>query len=339
MFQNQIKLSHLFACLFISAFLVSCQEDDGDGNDGGSQFSGLLVLNEGGFQKGNSSLSRINTTEKTVENGLFTSVNGGKIGDTGHSLSEDDQYIYMVVNNSGMVRVLDKATLVEKGTIEGFVSPREIVKVDDDKAYVTNLFGNNIDIVDLGSMSISSSIKLRGSCEKMVFVKGKLWITNNANKHVFVFDPAQDQLIDSIDVGGYSNEIHEMDGSIVVIRNSGDSTDGAFVRINGGDMTIESTTTFPTASKMWAARSTKSSTEVILLMGNTALRYSNDAYTELSLGNEFTPYNIHFFGGELWLTDAKDFQQDGTVHSLSIEGTYLEEYQVGWIPSDMLWVD
>ncbi len=92
---------------------------------------GLFITCEGNFMYGNASLSYYNIEERKVENRVFRRANGADLGDVAQSMTIHDGRGYVVVNNSGIVFIIDPDTFVITGTIEGLTSPRYIHFVDD----------------------------------------------------------------------------------------------------------------------------------------------------------------------------------------------------------------
>ena len=78
---------------------------------------GVLILCEGSYNAGNSSLSYYSPTEKKVENGVFRRVNGIPLGDTGQSICIFDGMVYIAVENSGIIWALDEKTFQVKGKL------------------------------------------------------------------------------------------------------------------------------------------------------------------------------------------------------------------------------
>jgi DNA-binding beta-propeller fold protein YncE len=89
----------------------------------------------------------------------------------------------------------------------GFTSPRYILPVSNSKAYVSDLYANKINIVNLNNNTVSSSISCQGWTEEMVMVYNKVFVTNKKRDYVFVIDALSDSKEDSIHVGYNSSSI------------------------------------------------------------------------------------------------------------------------------------
>ena len=69
--------------------------------------NGILVLNEGLFQYNNASLNWISLSDNNVNTEFFEQKANRYLGDTGNDLKKYGNKIYVVVNVSGTIEVLD----------------------------------------------------------------------------------------------------------------------------------------------------------------------------------------------------------------------------------------
>jgi len=280
-----------------------------------------------------------NLEDETVKTKLYETANSKPLGDVGHSMQRINGNLYIVLNNSGVVKVLDPNTFIEISEISGFTSPRYIQQVSDKKAYVTELFGNEIKIVDLTVNAARNSIKLRGMTERMAVFGSNVFIANNSNNQVFVVDAVSDALIDSIDIGGKCNEIWLQASKIIAIRNADVDNDikGAIVTINPTSKLVEKTVLFESDATMWYTRSFATETNLYFLVGNKVMRYENGAASDMFELVNVNPNNIFYFENAVWICDAKDYQQTGAIIQYSAAGDALKSFAPGITPSQMLY--
>ena len=125
---------------------------------------GVFVLNEGNYQFSNASLSFYDPEADTVANNLFYKANNAPIGDVAESLALVDGKLYIVVNNSNLIYKVNantlKCDLTKPFKISDFYSPREMYFVAPNKAYVSDLIGTGLWIVD----SLRRARPQRNSC-------------------------------------------------------------------------------------------------------------------------------------------------------------------------------
>lgn len=219
-------LHYLFSLLLIVTLTLSgCKkEDDDDNNDPPppSSSSTVLVSCEGAFLASNASISAYNTEDGTVADNVFESVNGYSIGDILQSLTVDGQRIFLVVNNSGKVEIINGETYEAEMPILGLSSPRHLVKVSDTKAYVTNNSfgaGNDISILDIQNNTVSGNIDLDLDTEGILVNGGFAYACAPYSNELQVISTQTDQVVSTIDVGLGANHIVQDDqGDIWILR-------------------------------------------------------------------------------------------------------------------------
>ncbi len=93
-----MKLHKLLLTITAGAlFFVSCSSDDNADKPSGAYDNGVLVLNQGNFTRGNSSISFISDA-LTLEDNIFEAVNQGtRLGDTGQDIGLTGQFAYIVM--------------------------------------------------------------------------------------------------------------------------------------------------------------------------------------------------------------------------------------------------
>ena len=160
----------------------------------------VLICNEGGFQNGNASLSIYNKEENTITNDLYQSINNTNIGDILQSIAHINHELYLVVNNSQKIIVLDDKNYEFKTEINGLTSPRYILPVNSNQAYVSDLYANKIYIIDINSKIVVNEINVSGWCEDMCLHNGKAYVVNRSNNLVYIINTSTNLILDSISV-------------------------------------------------------------------------------------------------------------------------------------------
>lgn len=164
------------------------------------QNTDILIANQGNFGWGEGTLSLYNPSTKSVQNEVFKAVNGKSLGNVFQSISTHKNSYYFVMNNSGKIIITD-SMYKQTGEISGLTSPRYMYPLNENKAYVTDLYANGINVIDLAKNEITHTISCRGWSEKGVFIDGLFWYTGSSTNQLYAIDISNDKLVDSIQVG------------------------------------------------------------------------------------------------------------------------------------------
>ena len=302
----------------------------------------VFITNEGNFQFGNSSLSRYDIAEGTVFNRIFESVNGQPLGDVLQSMKIFEDRMYLVVNNSSKIEVVDLQSTASLGTITGFNSPRYILPLSSEKAYVSELFSGQMSIVNLNQMQITGTISIPGWTEEMLLVENEVWVTNVNRDYIYIIDPTSDQVTDSILVGrGSESLVRDQNGKVWVLC-QGSATDvisGKLNRINPTNHQVELALDFASGENPLNLR----------INGNgDRLYYINSGIHTLGISENALPAspfiaanNSIFYGlgidpedETIYVADAIDYVQEGVVFRYNASGSLIDQFDVEVIPSE-----
>jgi YVTN family beta-propeller protein len=176
--------------------------------DAQKSLESIFIINEGAFFQGNASVTKYNAMTEEVSQNVFSSVNGRPLGDVANSASVIGDFLYIVVNNSHTVEVTNKNDLSSVATIEiddtNGGSPRHILQIDENRAFVTNLYDNTISVIHLSTHTVEHTISVIGNPEGMAMSSGKVFAAlsgfGNGNS-VAVIDPATLEVTSTIQVG------------------------------------------------------------------------------------------------------------------------------------------
>jgi YVTN family beta-propeller protein len=186
---------------------------------------GIYVINEGAFLQGNASVTRYDAGSARVTQNAFFAKNGRPLGDVANSASIVGDYLYIVVNNSHAVEVADKNDLRSVARIEiddtNGGSPRQLLQVDENRAFVTNLFDNSISVIDLTTNTVTNTFAVTGFPEGLVMAGGKVFVALSGlggGNSVAVVDPVAMELTNTIEVGDNPQVIRlHSNGSVWVL--------------------------------------------------------------------------------------------------------------------------
>ena len=370
---------NLFLLLALATLLFSCKPDQPVNPGTITIGSGVFVLNEGDYQFANSSLTFYDIEADTVVNDLFYKVNNAPLGDVAESMALVDGKLYIVVNNSKYIYKVDANTIVCDTTkpykMGGFYSPREIFFVAPDKAYVTDIVGTNIWIINPQEMKHTGTIAMGNTTEKMLRVGNELFVSNwsyyytDAYSHdsyhtVQVVDLNNDVKVADIEVGKEPNTmVVDKNGHVWVLcegRSWDEEYDAEGMPYGENPTLWEIDPMLRTAELRYEFKGPYEDDDEIkgvasTLRANPAgdqfyMIYNNEVrrfdLSTMSLSETFriTPepqglfYNmtVEPRTGELYIADAKNYMKNGTVYRYTSDGLLLASFEAGIIPSAML---
>ena len=331
--------------------LASCIEYDPIRQEDLGEFTGegVFILNEGNFMYGNSSLSYYDPETGSVENDVYSRVNGEKLGDVGQSMSIRDGKCYLVMNNSREILVIDVNTFGLVGSVTGLTSPRYIHFLSGRKAYVTDLYASRVTIIDPQTCRITGYVDTPGhaSTEQMVQY-GKYVFTNcwSYDNKILVIDSEIDEVVDEIEVGIQPVSM-TMDryGKIWVITDGG--YDGSpygweapgLYRIDASTREVE---------EVFRFKKGDSPSEICTDGDGEMLYFINKSVWSMWALDERLPVkplvaapsgHSIFYGlavdpanSDVYVADAIDYSQPGVVYRFRQDGTAVDTIRVGVTP-------
>ena len=142
---------------------------------------GVYVVNQGGFGRGNASLSYYDLSTFRVYNDVFSAVNGKNLGDVAQSMTIRGGSGYIVVNNSSKIEIIDVATNVNTGTISTGAgsSPYVMGFANDSVALVTDLYANALIVVNMRSKLVTGTIPVGANPAGIAIASGKAYVANS----------------------------------------------------------------------------------------------------------------------------------------------------------------
>lgn len=337
---------------------VSCNKNDdfGEVNTDGTQYiegDGVFVLNEGNFGQGNGSLSFLNLDSLKMGNEIFGQANSRPLGDVPFSMQIIGKEAWIVVNNSAKIEVVDLENLKSVETIEIPGSPRFMLQVSPDKLYVSDFSSPRIFMIDVQNHRLENEILITGSAEQMVLASGKIFAAfwsnyhfpNLENNRVFVVNPENDVLVDSVIVGKEPNSmVLDKNGKLWVLCSGGFLNEEipSLWRINPENMVVEIFLQFPEINTSPTSLSANFAGDTLYFLNQGIYRMAISDNTlpdtPVIAENEHLFYTlaIHPENSYIFATDAIDYQQRGLVLRYKPDGTFLDSYRAGIIPGRLI---
>lgn len=342
-----MKNSLLFTSLLALIFLVSCDDKPKPEDDfvPPEPVKGtVFVVNEGNFNSANASLTLLDVSNDKLYDDVFAPANNGrKLGDVFQSVSLFNNNAYLVVNNSQKIEVVNPVTFKSTAIINGFTSPRYMVQVDANKAYVSEYYANAVRVVDLSLNTIIGSIAIQGNLDEMVLKNKKVYITNTKRDYVVVISTLSDQVVDSIPTVYGSNSIKVDSAGYIWVLSNGDPVSGirpALQRINPDIDSVDKKFSLDFSEvDVTRLRMNSSGTKLYWLSRHVyahsihANQVSSTPFIR-SLGENYYGLGVHPYSGQLFISDAKDFVQRSSIRKYNANGGFAGEFKAGIIAGD-----
>ena len=332
---------------------------------------GALILAEGNIGKTNSSLAFVDN-EGNLSREVFKTANNEELGGVAQSITKHDNKLWIVLNGSNCIKVVNPKTWKQEGVIEGLQSPRYIHFVSPTKAYVTQMYTDKIAIISTESMSVIGSITVKPleefstkfdpmgmSSEKMIQVGSTVYVNCwTGTKLLLGIDTATDKIVKQMEVG-----VQPFDMTVDNEENIWVITDG------GGDWTAEGVgQEAPAIHKVNLTTWTKEDyglnpewgwhlafdkvNDRLYISSGMSVKYINTKDVKFKTIEEKKVLETNNFADEIaaysiavnpdnqdvWVGDALDFSQSGKMHIFDKGGNKQKVIDnVGIIPGFIMW--
>ena len=307
--------------------------------------NGVFVLNEGNFMSGNGSLSFFSYDSSKIYNNIFEGVNHRPLGDIPYSITVTGEKAYIVVNNSGKIEQIDINSVKSLASVSGLVSPRQMAVIDENKAYVSSLYSDFLTIVDLKKNTVSGRINLRRTSEAIAVYGNKAYIASwVSGNEIIIVDTGTDKVVDSLVVGQEPESMVIDKNSDLWVLCSGGYTGEYFpelISINTGTGAIKHRFVFPDKQDSPASLSLNSSGDTLYYINKSVWRMSIDSevlpgipFLEQS-GRNFYRLGIDHATGDIFVTNAIDYQQRGYLLRLQNDGLIIDSVKTDIIPGNL----
>jgi hypothetical protein len=256
---------------------------------------------------------------------------------------------YLLINNSNRIEVVSLKDFKSVKRIEGLHSPRYLQIVDSNKAYATNL-QNYISIIDLHTNTVTGTIKTTSWTENLIRYDKYMLVTSigtfNATSavrkpQILIIDAQTDAIVDSMQTGKEPiGIVIDKKQKVWVLCSGGyDNFEApSLMRINPELRIVEKVFTFPDPKLVPSRLCMNPGGDTIYFLKGGVYQMPVTSATLPSQplinadGRLFYGLNIHPFTGRIYVSDAKDYVQNGTAYQYSVQGNLIKEYTTGRIP-------
>ena len=361
------RLHRISICILAVLFASCMWWEYGDMERFNILDGGVFITNEGNFTYGGASLSFYNPESKHIENELFYRANAMKLGDVAQSMVVRNGIGWVVVNNSHVVFAIDTETFREVGRITDLPSPRYIVFVSDEKAYISQIDSDRLIVVNPKTFEITGEIICpmtteyrTGSTEQMVIVGDYLYVACwSYQKRILKIDTRTDKVVDYNDICLQPKSIvADKNGKLWVVSDGGYEGNAIgyepakLYRINPENLEVERVFELGLNSSGNATRSASrlkinDKGDMLYWIDGGVWRMAIDA-AELPAEPFIKPIegatlSLYYAlcvapdTEEVYVGDALDYQQRSIIYRYSNDGELLDSFTTGVIAGDFCW--
>ncbi len=305
----------------------------------------VFVSNEGGFLKNEAAVSFINLDNNEVIADVYQSNNSEILGDVAQSITAVNGKVYVVVNNSAKAVIINPTTFKKEGEITGLGSPNYMAAGDATHAYISDLFGGPISVINTTSNTVEKTIDCPGSTVEMLSLNGKTYVTNNSSEYLYVISHSTNTITDSILVGKGAQSIQVDKNGNLWLGCSALYDDNWQIVENGKikQVSITSKTVLLNltvgAGGVKKIRMNSSKNQFVYLNGKVFKMNITDNSLPTAVFFEKENANLNGLGVDpitntVYVADAKDYSSNGAVYQLDFSGSKTNEYEVSKVPGE-----
>lgn len=313
------------------------------------QSEGFFIVNEGNFMSGNGSISFWSKDSLKIYNDLFAKANARPLGDVPNSVTIIGERLFIVVNNSGKIEVVESNTMKSAGSITGLVSPRYILLINKNKAYVSSLFSTRIIVINPETLSITGHIETGRTSEAMVLHGDSAFIACwSGGNHLTVINTLTDLVVDSVRTGHEPESMAVDNQGRLWVLCSGKYTGEYFpelLAVNTSSLQIEKRFTFRSKQVYPSCLRINGTGDTLYYIERSIWRMpvSTDELPSLPFmkasGRLFYRIGVDPLDGRLYATNAIDYQQKGYLIFINMNGIATDSVKAGIIPGNICFKD
>lgn len=327
----------------------------------GATTAGVYLLNEGNMNMNKASLDYLDLQTGQYDRRVFTAYNPEitkGLGDVGNYISIYGSRMYIVVNNSNKVEVVDAATCRRIKQLN--VNQCRYVDFYKNKAYITSNDGF-VAVVDTATLEVTGKIKTGRNPEQLAVAGDKLYVANSGGYS----PPNYERTISVIDLRT-EQEIRRIEAGINLHRMALDAYGDLYVTSRGDYYTIPSRIYVVDTKTDTVKRTLDIAASNLCIHKDLAYIYSVEwsyvtgsntiSYTLLNVKNETVadhnfitdgtdknikvPYGIAVDPDtdDVYVTDAKDYVTPGTLHCYDKQGKRRWSVTTGDIPAHFVFL-
>lgn len=364
----------LITCINIS--FISCRKDKGvtqpevtpNTPQSNNEIKGIFILNEGNMNSNMASLDFYNYLDGSYYKNIYNAANPDAtlgLGDVGNDLLIYGSKIYIVVNASNKIEIIDATSTKRIKTID--IKNGRYLCFNNGKVYVS-AYGGQIETgtqsangfvaeIDTITLNISRTVNVGRQPEQLTVVNNKLYVANsggysppNYERTVSVIDINSFKVIKAIDVAinlhrlqpdsrgnlyvSSRGDYYQNPSNLFLINTQKDLVTDTF-NIEASNFTICGDSVYVISSGFNYASSGNIEAAYQIINTNTKKIVSNNFIKDDSQKEIETPYGISVdpLSKNIYITDAKDYISSGKIYLYNKNGKRLQSFITGNIPS------
>jgi len=348
--------------VLLAASLFSCRKDKVVPEPENIEaVSGLFVLNEGNFGSNKCDLDFYDFSNGSYKRDVYKAANPEVtlgLGDTGNDVKAYGSRLYVVVNGSNKVEVMNIKTAKRIAQVD--IPNCRNVAFYKNKAYVTSYEGY-VAVIDTAALTVGAKINVGRQPEELVVVGEKLYVANsggytatNYDRTVSVINLTTETKVKDIDVAinlhrlkadSYGDlyvssrgDYDKIGSNLYVIDTKMDAVKKKF-DIPASNLAIHKDIAYVYSSE-WSnsAGGYTITYNKINVKDETVL--SQSFITDGTQANIMMPYGIvvNPASEDIYVTDAKDYVTPGQLHCYTSAGKLKWSVTTGDIPGHMVFV-
>ena len=343
----------------LAVTVTACVKDKPAQNIVQEKTGHIFIVCEGSFGSGNSSLWSHNAVANTVAGDIFSGANNATLGDVFQSMSRVGKDYLLCVNNSDKLFIADTGTIAVRGSVN-ISKPRYAIPAGNNTAFVSTLYSNKIEVIDLASLSVTASIALpHNNPEGMCKAGSRIYVCpwDTLCNHIYEIDETSHAVTREIDIAGYAPHAVLADKYGMLWVLSGNVTKGkpaALTRIDPSTgATLKSYQFGPAKDPVKPAFNPTRDTLYFIQVKYDGSAAENGIYrmdindtslpsTPFIAGKEYQYFwalGIDPANGDIYVGDPKGFVQKGAVSVYKPDGTIVNNFDVGIGPGQFFFGD
>ena len=370
-----MKTKNRFKFLLIAAFAIftmtSCDtQNDIEEAPNPVISTGLFVLNSGSMDSNNSTLNYFDFSTQFVTSDVFNAKNNRGLGDTGQDMIQYGSKIYISVNNSSIIEVIDAKTAVSLKQIpmldivSGSKSYPRYFAVANGKVYVTlwdktlgKVGKGNVALLDTTTLTVTKITAVGSYPEGCAIVNNKLYVANSGG-----LNPVSDSTLSIVDLTSFT-EIKKVKVGLNPTSVKADNYGELYIITMGDYISIKPLLVKFNCNTEKITELPNVKATLMTIAGDKAYMYYNDYVNYVAQNNQqFNVYDVKndpatttsFISANLITTNTSsidvdpntnliyisetDYKNNGTMHCFNSAGVEQYKFTTGLNPQKVIFI-